>query len=71
MSIAKKRTRPVYKFGFRVPRDIHEALTLDKENKNDLWKEVIKKELTKIVEFQGHIPSSRSWITRILSWWQF
>jgi len=28
------------------------VLALDKENKNELWKEAIKKELTKIAEFQ-------------------
>jgi len=28
------------------------VLALDKENKNEQWKEAIKKELTKIAEFQ-------------------
>ena len=50
--LTKKRNGPVYKFGFKVHQDIREALTLDKENKNELWREAIKKELTKITEFQ-------------------
>jgi len=31
---------------------IREALALDKENKNESWKEAIKKEMTKIISFQ-------------------
>ena len=50
--IARKKTGPQYKFGVIVPRDISEVLALDKENKNDLWKEAIKMEMTKIIEFE-------------------
>ena len=38
-------------FGIRVPRDIKEAFALDKENQNDLRKEAIKNDMTKITEF--------------------
>ena len=50
--LAKQRKEPVYKFGVQVPRDTKEAQLLDKKNKNELWKEVIAKEMNKIMEFQ-------------------
>ena len=49
--LAKQKHGPIYKFGVRVPRNIKEALLLDKQNKNELWKEAIKKEMSKIIEF--------------------
>ena len=42
----------VYKFDARVERDTHEALAIVKKNKKELWKEAIKKEMSKIIEFQ-------------------
>ena len=50
--LAKKKNGPKYKFGVRVPRNIKEALALDKENKNNLWAQAIKKEMDKIMEFE-------------------
>ena len=50
--LAHKRTGPVYKFGVRVPRDMKEALLIDQQDKTDLWKEAIAKEMSKIIEFQ-------------------
>ena len=50
--LSKQKTGPVYKFGVQVPRNTKEALLLDKQNKNELWKEAIAKEMNKIVEFQ-------------------
>ena len=37
--LVKQKQGPIYKFGVRVPRNIKEALLLDKQNKNELWKE--------------------------------
>ena len=39
--LAKKAT----KFGIKVPNSVKEALALDQENGNDLWKKAIEKEL--------------------------
>ena len=50
--LTKKKNGPKYKFGVRVPRNIKEALALDKENKNTLWAQAIKKEMDKIMEFE-------------------
>jgi len=42
-----------YKFGIRVPRTIEEALKLDEENGNDLWRKAIQREMEKVrVAFQ-------------------
>ena len=48
---------PTYKFGVRVPRNTNEALLLDQQNQNNLWKEAIAKEMSKIVEFQVFQPA--------------
>ena len=53
--LAKQNKGPKYKFGTRVPRNIKEALALDKEAGNDLWKQAIKKEMDKIIEFEVFI----------------
>ncbi len=42
-----------YKFGIRVPCTIEEALKLDEENGNDLWRKAIQCEMEKVhVAFQ-------------------
>ena len=41
--LAKQRKGPVYKFSVLVPKDTKEALLLDKQNMNELWKEAIAK----------------------------
>ena len=38
-------------FGIRVPSDIKEALLLNNEKQNELWKEAFRKELMKIWDF--------------------
>ena len=48
----KEDCGPIYKFGVRVPRDMKEALLLDQQDKTNLWKEAIAKEMPKIIEFQ-------------------
>ena len=52
MAMAKKRAGPKYKFGIKVPRTIKEALTLDKENGDTLWKQALDKEMNKIRDFK-------------------
>ena len=42
------RTAPVYKFGYRVPKDWKEAKELDKKNGNRKWAEAKKVEMDQI-----------------------
>ena len=37
-----------HKFGIKVPTTVEEALTLDKENGNDLWWKAIQKEMSEV-----------------------
>ena len=39
-----------YKFGIEVPKGIKAALSLDKLNNNNLWKEAIDKEIASLLE---------------------
>ena len=50
--LAKTRNTHVYPFGVRIPKNIKEALALDKINGNNLWKEAIKKEMLIMEDFQ-------------------
>ena len=34
-----------YKFGIKVPNSVEEALRLDQENRNNIWKKAIEKEM--------------------------
>ena len=43
-----KKIRRDIKFGVRVPFSVEEARSLDAENKNSLWEDAIKKELSKV-----------------------
>ena len=46
------RTKPVYMYGFLVPRNHAQALDLDEKNGNHRWQESIDKELLEIDEYQ-------------------
>ena len=57
-----KNTRK-YKFGVAIPRNYNNAINLDKENNNTLWKDAIDKEMSQIKEYKtftdhgkGRIP---------------
>lgn len=43
-----KRVKKNLKFGVTVPMTVAEALCLDTENKNSLWKDALEKELTRV-----------------------
>ena len=45
------RTRPVYQYGVQVPRNHAQAMELDRENGNNLWRESELKELAQIDEY--------------------
>jgi hypothetical protein len=45
------RTAPIYKVGFRVPRNLKEAMEIDKENNNTKWADAILTEITQIHDY--------------------
>jgi len=57
--LSKTRNGPSYKFGVRVPvlRDMKEARLFDHQEKSNLWKEAIAKEMTNINEVKAFIYS--------------
>ena len=42
-----------YKFGVRVPRTYGEAMTLDKDNRNNLWGDATRRELEQIFSYKS------------------
>jgi hypothetical protein len=44
-----------YKFGIQVPKEIKNAIDLDKKNGNKLWQEAIKTELKQLTDYQTFI----------------
>jgi hypothetical protein len=46
--VKSKYWKWTHKFGIRVPKTVKEALEIDKESGNDLWKKAIEKEMTNI-----------------------
>ena len=46
------RMRPVFKFGVQVPRNHDQAMMLDQQNGNTLWKEAEQRELAQIDEYE-------------------
>ena len=48
----KKAYAPKYKFGVRVPRNVRDALSIDRANGNTLWAEAIQKELRQLEDFE-------------------
>ena len=49
---AKKKNRPLFKFGVQVPRNAKEALELDAKNGNTKWKDAIDTDFKQINEFK-------------------
>lgn len=45
----KRSVRKGYKFGIKLPKDVNEALQLDKDNGNTLWYDAIMKEMTNVM----------------------
>jgi hypothetical protein len=53
--ILKVSTSPAgikYKFGIQGPKEINNAIDLDKKNGNQLWQEAIKTELKQLTDYQ-------------------
>ena len=49
------RSKPVYMYGFQVPRNHTEAMELDRTNGNDFWKKAEETELRQIDEYKSFL----------------
>ena len=49
------RSKPIYMYGFQVPRNHAEALEIDRANGNNMWKEAEETELQQIDEYNAFI----------------
>jgi hypothetical protein len=45
-------TGPKFKFGIQVPRNIREAIRLDRENGNTLWQDAMREEIQQLLQFK-------------------
>lgn len=49
--LKSNRTRPVYKYGFQVPRNHNEALKIDEKSGKTLWQDAEKLEVDQLFEY--------------------
>ena len=49
--LRSNRTRPVYKYGFQVPRNHEEAVRIDEKNGNTLWQDAEELEVDQLQEY--------------------
>ena len=47
------RTKPIYMYGYQVPRNYQQAMELDRENGNDKWAQATKVEMAQIMEYEA------------------
>jgi hypothetical protein len=51
--LRSKRSAPIYKYGFQVPRTVKEALEIDKPQNNTRWKEsIMALEISQLQEYE-------------------
>ena len=55
------RTRPIYMYGFQVPRNHQQAMQLDEDNGNTLWRESELKELAQIDEYDTFLDKGKGY----------
>ena len=53
------RTRPIYMFGYLVPRNHDQAMQLDERNGNTRWRDAEKLELKQIMEYKTFIDKGK------------
>ena len=46
------KEKPRYKYGVKIPRNVKEALELDKENRNNKWAEAMKLEIQSLNDLE-------------------
>jgi hypothetical protein len=50
--VAKEELVPKHKFGVEVPKNVRQALELDRINGNNLWYEAIQREMTQLLDYR-------------------
>ena len=53
------RTRPIYMFGYQVPRNHQQAMELDAENGNVKWRESEEKEVGQVMDYDTFIDMGK------------
>ena len=56
------RHKPIYMYGFQVPRNHAQAMELDEANKNNLWKRAEELELAQVDEYETFLDKGRGYI---------
>jgi hypothetical protein len=55
------RSKPIYMYGFQVPRNHDEAIKLDEDNKNTMWIDAERTELNQIDEYDSFIDKGEGY----------
>ena len=55
------RTKPIYMYGFLVPRNYEQAMEMDKENGNDKWAAAISLELKQVDDYETFTDMGRGY----------
>ena len=55
------RITPVWKYGYLVPKDYHQAMELDRRNGDNKWQEAIDKEFAQVDEYDTFIDKGFNW----------
>ena len=58
----RRHQKQQFKYGFKIPKDLADAYTIDKENGNNLWEDSSVKEMTE-VQFAFKIIADLDMIT--------
>ena len=56
------RTKPIYMYGFQVPRNHEQAMELDRQNGNTKWRDAEIIELTQIDEYNTFLDKGRGFL---------
>ena len=57
---SKTKNGKVYKFGIEIPKDYKDAMRLDKEAGNHLWKEAVEKEMNQLKQYKVFIDLGKA-----------
>jgi hypothetical protein len=52
-TLKSNRLRPVYKYGFQVPRNHFKAMKIDEKNGNTRWQDAEKLEIKQLLEYNS------------------
>ena len=74
--LRSKRTTKRYKFGFEVPRSPEDALRIDRESNNTMWRDSMALELSQLMDYEtfkdyGHGDRRPAGYKRIRTHWVF